>query len=50
MKANAYLDDELWTRFRKNVLGKHGALRKPGDEVERLVRASVFECGVQRAF
>jgi len=49
-KVSVYLDEELWTRFKQDVLRKHGTLRKLSEEVESLIRASVAEYDLRKAF
>ena len=45
-----YLDEALWIKFKEIVLRKHGTLRKLSDEVERVLRASLIDEGIQSAF
>lgn len=42
-KVSLYLDEELWTRFKEVVLGKHGTLRRLSSEVENLLRTSLVD-------
>jgi hypothetical protein len=40
-KVSLYIDEELWTNFKENVLRKHGTLRKLSSEVEESLRHSL---------
>lgn len=49
-KVSLYLNEELWIRFKETVLKKHGTLRKLSDEVENLLRASMIDEEIEKAF
>lgn len=49
-KVSLYLNEELWIRFKEAVLKKHGTLRKLSDEVENLLRASMIDEEIEKAF
>lgn len=49
-KVSLYLDEELWIKFKEAVLRKHGTLRKLSDEVESLLRASIADESIEKAF
>jgi hypothetical protein len=42
-KVSLYVDEELWTKFKENVLRKHGTLRKLSSEVEESLRHSLVD-------
>ncbi|MEM2841874.1 MAG: hypothetical protein QW201_01015 [Thermoproteota archaeon] len=48
-KVSLYLDEELWTRFKEIVLGRHGTLRRLSSEVESLLRTSLVGESVEQA-
>jgi len=49
-KVSLYIDEKLWARFKEVVLRKHGTLRKLSSEVESLLRTSLIDEGIGRAF
>lgn len=49
-KVSLYLDEELWVKFKEAVLKKHGTLRKLSDEVENLLRVSMINEDIEKAF
>lgn len=49
-KVSLYVDEELWVRFKEVVLRKHGTLRKLSSEVESLLRTSLIDVEIGRAF
>ncbi|MEM2047384.1 MAG: hypothetical protein QXZ06_05845 [Candidatus Jordarchaeales archaeon] len=49
-KVSLYLNEELWVRFKEEVLRRHGTLRKLSNEVESLLRTSLAEEDIVEAF
>lgn len=49
-KVSLYLNEELWVKFKEFVLKKHGTLRKLSDEVENLIRSSMVNEDIEKAF
>lgn len=49
-KVSLYIDEKLWTKFKEAVLRKHGTLRKLSSEVENLLRTSLIDEEIRRAF
>ena len=49
-KVSLYIDEKLWARFKEAVLRKHGTLRKLSSEVESLLRTSLIDEEIGRAF
>ncbi|GBC75695.1 hypothetical protein HRbin06_01015 [archaeon HR06] len=49
-KVSLYVDEKLWSKFKEAVLRKHGTLRKLSSEVENLIRLSLINEEIQRAF
>ncbi len=49
-KVTLYVDDEIWSKFRKAVFRKYGSLRKLSDEVEALLGSSLVEDKVTLEF
>ena len=49
-KVSLYVDEKLWARFKEAVLRKHGTLRKLSSEVESLLRTSLIDEEIGRAF
>lgn len=50
MKVSLYLDDELWKKFKRNVLRKTGDLRTPSSEVQSLIRENSNENSLKKGF
>ena len=49
-KVSLYIDEKLWARFKEVVLRKHGTLRKLSSEVESLLKTSLIDEDIGRAF
>lgn len=49
-KVSLYIDEKLWAMFKEAVLRKHGTLRKLSSEVESLLRTSLIDEEIGRAF
>lgn len=49
-KVSLYLDEEVWIRFKEVVLRRHGTLRRLSSEVESLLRMSLIDEDVEKAF
>jgi hypothetical protein len=49
-KVSVYIDDEVWSSFRKQVFQKYGNLRKLSSEVEALLKESTVDNAVASAF
>lgn len=51
MRVSLYIDDdELWWKFKKNVLRKTGDLRSPSSEVQSLMQESSDEDFLRKGF
>jgi hypothetical protein len=42
-KVSLYIDDTAWKRFREQVFGKYGTLRKLSEEVDALISSDDIE-------
>jgi hypothetical protein len=50
MKVSLYLDDDLWKKFKRNVLRKTGNVRSLSSEVQSLIRESSDEDSLRMGF
>jgi len=50
MKVSLYLDDELWKKFKRNVLRKTGDLRSLSSEVQTLIMENSDEDSLRKGF
>lgn len=50
MKVSLYIDDELWKKFKRNVLRKTGDLRTFSSEVQALIRDTSDEDSLRNGF
>lgn len=50
MKVSLYLNDDLWKKFRMDVLRKTGDLRSLSSEVQTLIRESSHEDSMRKGF
>jgi hypothetical protein len=50
MKVSLYLDDELWKKFKRNVLRKTGNLRSLSSEVQTLIKENSDEDSLRKGF
>jgi hypothetical protein len=49
-KISLYLDEKLWIKFKESILRKYGTLRKLSNEVENILRASIIDEEIEKAF
>ena len=49
-KVSIYVDDEVWSEFKKEVFHKYGSLRKISSEVEMLLRSTLMQNAVASGF
>jgi len=49
-KVSVYINDEVWTEFKKQVFQKHGSLRKISSEVELLLKGAMVEDAIASTF
>jgi hypothetical protein len=50
MKVSLYLEDEVWKKFKRNVLRKTGELRSLSSEVQELIRDNSEEDSLRKGF
>ncbi|MDI6846707.1 MAG: hypothetical protein QMD23_01020, partial [Candidatus Bathyarchaeia archaeon] len=49
-KVSIYINDKVWSEFKKEVFQKYGSLRKISNEVETLLRSLIVEDAVVSGF
>ncbi len=49
-KVSIYLNEEIWIKFKEAILRKYGTLRRLSDEVESLLRSSLVDEDIEKAF
>jgi hypothetical protein len=49
-KVSIYINDKVWSDFKKEVFQKYGSLRKISREVETLLRSVIVEDAVASGF
>jgi hypothetical protein len=50
MKVSVYVEDEVWKKFKRNVLRKTGELRSLSSEVQELIRDNSGEDSLRKGF
>jgi len=49
-KVSIYINDKVWSEFKKKVFQKYGSLRKISSEVETILRSLIVEDAVVSGF
>ncbi|MBC7130301.1 hypothetical protein H5T51_03650 [Candidatus Bathyarchaeota archaeon] len=50
MKVSIYIDEKVWSEFKKEVFQKYGSIRKISSEVEKLLRSTIVPEAVVSGF
>lgn len=50
MKVSLYLEDEVWKKFKRNVVRRTGDLRSLSSEVQELIRENSEEDSLRKGF